>query len=43
MKMQRSTIKEYNEDYDAGIHNVIAFLFSQNLIDYRGYTKINTV
>lgn len=29
MKMQRSTIKEYNEDYDAGIHNVIAFLFSQ--------------
>ena len=22
-------IKEYNEDYDAGIHNVIAFLFSQ--------------
>ena len=29
MKMQRSTINEYNEDYDAGIHNVIAFLFSQ--------------
>lgn len=29
MKMQRSTIKEYNEDYDAGIRNVIAFLFSQ--------------
>lgn len=29
MKMQRSTIKEYNEDYNAGIHNVIAFLFSQ--------------
>lgn len=29
IKMQRSTIKEYNEDYDAGIHNVIAFLFSQ--------------
>lgn len=29
MEMQRSTIKEYNEDYDAGIHNVIAFLFSQ--------------
>lgn len=29
MKMQRSTIREYNEDYDAGIHNVIAFLFSQ--------------
>lgn len=29
MKMQRSTIKEYNEDYDTGIHNVIAFLFSQ--------------
>lgn len=29
MKMQRSTIKEYNEGYDAGIHNVIAFLFSQ--------------
>lgn len=29
MKMQRSTIKEYNEDYDAGIHNVIAFLSSQ--------------
>lgn len=29
MKMQRSTIKEYNEDYGAGIHNVIAFLFSQ--------------
>ena len=29
MKMQSSTIKEYNEDYDAGIHNVIAFLFSQ--------------
>lgn len=29
MKMQRSTIKGYNEDYDAGIHNVIAFLFSQ--------------
>lgn len=29
MIMQRSTIKEYNEDYDAGIHNVIAFLFSQ--------------
>ena len=29
MKMQRSTIKEYNDDYDAGIHNVIAFLFSQ--------------
>ena len=29
MKMQRLTIKEYNEDYDAGIHNVIAFLFSQ--------------
>ena len=29
MKMKRSTIKEYNEDYDAGIHNVIAFLFSQ--------------
>lgn len=29
MKMQRSTIKEYNEDYDAGIHDVIAFLFSQ--------------
>lgn len=29
MKMQRSTIKEYNEDYDSGIHNVIAFLFSQ--------------
>lgn len=29
MKMQRSTIKEYNEDYDASIHNVIAFLFSQ--------------
>lgn len=29
MKMQRSTIKEYNENYDAGIHNVIAFLFSQ--------------
>lgn len=29
MKMQRSTIKEYNEDYDAGIHNIIAFLFSQ--------------
>ena len=29
MKMQRSTIKEYNEDYEAGIHNVIAFLFSQ--------------
>lgn len=29
MKMQRSTIKKYNEDYDAGIHNVIAFLFSQ--------------
>lgn len=29
MKMQRSTIKEYNEDYYAGIHNVIAFLFSQ--------------
>lgn len=29
MKMQRSTIKEYNEDYDVGIHNVIAFLFSQ--------------
>lgn len=29
MKMQRSTIKEYNEDHDAGIHNVIAFLFSQ--------------
>lgn len=29
MKMQRSTIKEYNEDYYTGIHNVIAFLFSQ--------------
>ena len=29
MKMQRSTIKEYNEDYDAGINNVIAFSFSQ--------------
>ena len=32
MKMQRSTIKEYNEDYDAGIHNVIAFLFSQKTL-----------
>lgn len=29
MQMQRSTINEYNEDYDAGIHNVIFFAFSQ--------------
>jgi hypothetical protein len=29
MQMQRSTINEYNEDYDAGIKNVISFSFSQ--------------
>lgn len=29
MQMQRSTINEYNEDYDAGIKNVISFAFSQ--------------
>lgn len=29
MQMQRSTIKEYNEDYDAGIKNVFFFAFSQ--------------
>lgn len=29
MRMQRSTINEYNEDYDSGIKNVIAFAFSQ--------------
>lgn len=29
MQMQRSTIKEYNEDYDTGIQNVLSFVFSQ--------------
>lgn len=29
MQMQRSTINEYNEDYDTGIHNVCFFVFSQ--------------
>lgn len=29
MQMQRSTINEYNEDYDTGIKNVISFAFSQ--------------
>ena len=29
MQMQRSTIKEYNEDYNAGIQNVFFFAFSQ--------------
>ena len=29
MQMQRSTIKEYNEDYDTGIKNVFFFAFSQ--------------
>ena len=29
MQMQRSTINEYNEDYDAGIQNVFSFAFSQ--------------
>lgn len=29
MQMQRSTINEYNEDYDAGIRNVLFFAFSQ--------------
>lgn len=29
MQMQRSTINEYNEDYNAGIQNVFSFAFSQ--------------
>lgn len=29
MQMQRSTINEYNDDYDAGIKNVFFFAFSQ--------------
>lgn len=29
MQMQRSTINEYNEDYDAGVKNVFFFAFSQ--------------
>lgn len=29
MQMQRSTINEYNEDYDTGVQNVISFIFSQ--------------
>jgi hypothetical protein len=29
MQMQRSTINEYNEDYNAGIQNVFLFAFSQ--------------
>lgn len=29
MQMQRTTINEYNEDFDAGIKNVISFAFSQ--------------
>lgn len=29
MQMQRSTINEYNDDYDTGIQNVFSFVFSQ--------------
>lgn len=29
MQMQRSTINEYNEDYDTGVLNVFSFIFSQ--------------
>lgn len=29
MQMQRSTINEYNEDYDTGVQNVFSFIFSQ--------------
>lgn len=43
MQMQRSTINEYNADYDTGVQNVFSFIFHKSHTDFKEYLKTSII